>query len=167
MQSLQSQNFGLLIAYLLPGFVGLWGISHVSVTVERWLAGDASGPTVGGFLYVTLASVGVGLTVSTLRWLVIDTIHHFTGISQPPWNFSRLSDRTTAFQTLIEIHYRYYQFYGNSCIAVIVVVVLRWWAEGFDLRELLGSLALIALFFWASRDTLQKYYQRVEGLLGA
>ncbi|MEZ5940623.1 MAG: hypothetical protein R3C18_04475 [Planctomycetaceae bacterium] len=167
MQSIQNQNFGLLIAYLLPGFVGLWGVSHVSMTAAQWLGSDSTGPTVGGFLYVTLASVAMGMTISTVRWLIIDRVHHWTGIRQPPWDFSRLSDRTEAFQTLIEIHYRYYQWYSNCCVAIALSAILRWWAVGFSITEFAGTVVLIALFTIASRDTLRKYHLRVEGLLGA
>jgi hypothetical protein len=84
-----SENFGLLIAYVLPGFVLLWSLAPVLDHHRGWL-GQANGdqPTVGGFLYVTLASVGLGQFVSTLRWLLMDSLHHATGIRQPHFDFS-------------------------------------------------------------------------------
>lgn len=144
----------------------VWGISHVSPEMQTWLGTTASEtPTVGGFLYVTLASVAAGLTVSTVRWIVVDTIHHRTGIRQPDWNFSQLADRVNAFETLIEIHYRYYMWYANMFIALPLAVMLRWSALGFRWREMFLVIAIEALFFIASRDTIKKYYQRVESLL--
>ncbi len=93
MREVSSKNFGLLIANLLPGLVALWGASYFSHTVRIWLgASGATGPTVGGFLYVTLASVGAGMTVSAVRFLVIDRIHHWTGVRQPLSDFSKLRD---------------------------------------------------------------------------
>src|SRR5690349_20986113 len=91
-------NFGLLIAFLLPGFVALWGVGYVSEVVRFWF-GDSpdNAPSVGGFLYVTLASIVAGLTVSTVRWIVIDTFHHLTGIAPPAWDFSRLQESVAAF----------------------------------------------------------------------
>ena len=104
MQQLTSKNFGLLIANLLPGFTALWGASQFSETVRMWLGTTPSdAPSVGGFLYVTLASIGAGMTVSAVRFLVIDRIHHRTGISEPRWDFSRLSDNVAAYDVLIEI----------------------------------------------------------------
>src|SRR5438093_134632 len=48
-----SENFGLLIAYLLPGFVALWGVSPAVPGAGAWLAAPPVGaPTVGGFLYL-------------------------------------------------------------------------------------------------------------------
>ena len=53
------KNFGVVIAYLLPGFVALWGVSYFSPTVASWISVSQQGaPTVAGVCYVTLASLG-------------------------------------------------------------------------------------------------------------
>lgn len=166
MRDVTSSNFGLLIAYVIPGFVTLWGLSAVSDTIRAWLLGGSGDlPTVGGFLYITIASVGAGLTVSTIRWLVIDWIHHRTGIHQPDWDFSRLHETVAAFDVLIEIHYRYYQAYANLIVAVATATAIRSFAEGWKPGELALAILLCWLFFLGSRDTLKKYYRRVEGVL--
>src|SRR5689334_12909624 len=119
MNDVTSSNFGLLIAYILPGSVALWGIGELWPTAHAWF-GDSStqSPTVGGFLYVTLAAVGLGLFVSTIRWATVDWIHHRTGIEHPRWDFSSLNSRLPAFELLVASHYRYYQFYANTFVAV-------------------------------------------------
>lgn len=162
------RDFGLLISLLLPGFIVLLGLSHRSAMIQQWIGTSVpDAPSLGGFLYLTVAAIFAGLVVSTLRWIAIDGLHHWTGLRQPPWNFERLADRQTSFSMLVDVHYRYYQFYGNSMIAMIAFVVARWTTIGFDWRELL-VLAMLELIFWAgSRDTLRKYYQRVDGLLAA
>lgn len=163
-----TKNFGYLIAYILPGFLALWGLSYFSPQIHGWLgAASTATPSVGGFLYVTLGSVGAGLLVSTVRWFFIDMIHHRTGIRQPDWDFSQLGKRAAAFDILIEIHYRYFQFYANSMIAVTVAILLRWVAIGIQWMELPALLLFVVLFFAASRDTLRKYYARVDGLLSS
>ena len=124
MSELSAKNFGLLIAYVLPGFVALWGISHFSPTVDSWITSSQQGaPTIGGFLYVTLASLVAGLTVSAIRWAVIDTLHHATGLKPPQWEFANLDDRLQGFHGLVENHYRYYQFYANGLVALIIAVI--------------------------------------------
>ena len=56
------KNFGLVIAYLLPGFVALWGVGCFSPTVASWISASPQGaPTVAGVCYVTLASLAAGL----------------------------------------------------------------------------------------------------------
>ncbi len=163
-----SENFGLLIAYVLPGFILLWSLAPYSITIAGWL-GQATGdqPTVGGFLYVTLASVGLGQFVSTLRWLVMDSLHHATGIRRPSWSFSQLRSREAiaAFDRFIEDHYRYYQFHANGLMALTLAAILRWASGGFVLFEAAVVLLCNVLLFLGSRDTLMKYYRRVESVL--
>ena len=57
------KTFGLLIAFLLPGFICIVGISFTFQEVSSWLYESASkdAPTVGGFLFSTLASLSLGV----------------------------------------------------------------------------------------------------------
>jgi hypothetical protein len=168
---LTNENFGLVIAYVLPGFVALWGVSYFSPTVASWITASQQGaPSVAGFMYVTLASIGTGLTVSGVRWLVIDTIHHCTGLTRPAWKFVNLDDKLQGFLTLNEGHYRYYQFYGNMFIAAGFTYGAWLVSNGKGPRAAgwanLYFLALEIVLFANSRDTLAKYYSRVAQLLG-
>ena len=170
MRDVTSENFGLLIAFVLPGFVLLWGIAPYSATISGWLGQTTSdAPTVGGFLYVTLVSVGLGQLVSTVRWLLIDSIHHHTGIYKPNWSFSQLRSKETvaAFDRFVEDHYRYYQFHANGLVAITSAIILRWHAVGFRLIDVVLLLLCDALLFVGSRDNLQRYYRRAESVLSA
>ena len=134
--------------------------------MEAWLgATDEHCQTIGGFLYGTVAAVAAGLTASTVRWLMIDSLHHWTGIRQPEWNLQDLHSRTAAFEVLIEIHYRYYQFYANSLLAMWLAAVAQWTSTRFSWFELVVVLLLTMVFYAGSRDTLRKYYLRVERML--
>lgn len=170
MKDVTTNNFGLLIAFVLPGFVLLWEMAPYSNTISGWL-GQATGnaPTVGGFLYITLASVGVGQLVSTLRWLLIDSLHHATGIQKPNWSFSQLRSKETvaAFERFVEDHYRYYQFHANSLVACTLAMILRWHTTGFRCCDLVLLIACDILLFLGSRDNLQRYYRRSESVLSA
>ena len=163
-------DFGLLIAYVVPGFLALFGASYFSPEIRVWIGHPpADAPTLGGFLYMTIASVICGLTLSTVRWMVIDSIHHRTGIRRPAWDFSLFQKNLEAYKTLNEIHYRYYQFYGNSLLALIWLYCLRRASFGFWAAPLgwtdAGFALVIAVFFLGSRDTLQKFYARTDQLL--
>lgn len=171
LKDVSPSNFGLLIGFLLPGFTVLWGLSYYSVTVSNWLSGSSTTPSVGGFMYVTLASVAAGVTVSTVRWAVLDTVHRWTGLRQPAWDFSRLQDNVAAYNVLNEIHYKYYLFHGNHLVALLFLYGARrvrlglftasWgWVDA-------GFLLLSVVLFVGSRDTLHKYYSRVSQLLGS
>jgi len=162
-------NFGLVIAYLIPGVTALWGTSFYSDTVRTWLSGTSpSPPTVGGFFYVTLGSIAAGLTASTVRWTVIDTIHHWTGVPHAACDFSRLRHNVAAVGLLIDIHYRYYQFYGNTLVALTFAYASRKTALGlwgeFLTWDDLAFVLVACLFFVGSRDTLRKYNTRTDAL---
>jgi len=172
MQNVTNDNFGLLIAYVIPGLIVVWGISYLSPTVAGWLGTvPANAPTVGGFLYVTIASVAAGMLVSALRWLVIDTIHHRTGLPPPTWDFGRLRDQMSPFLTFVEHNYRYYQFYSGTLLSLVFVygvrrAVLPTTATGL-LADTMILILLGALCFVGSRDALRRYYERVNQLQGS
>ena len=169
MQSITNANFGPLVAYLLPGATVLLGVSPFSPLVRSWFAISPDGsPTIGGFLFLTVASMGVGMTVSAIRWLIIDTLHRLTGLSLPPQDFSRLGPNVEAFALLIDIHYRHYLAYANEVIALAIAygcyrvrlgstVSLGWPDIVFVLLE--------AVFLITSRDVLKKYHVRSHQLL--
>lgn len=171
MRDITNNNFGLLIAYVLPGLTVLWGASHFSDTLRSWLSSNPTEvPTIGGFLYVTLGSVAAGMTVSTIRWLFIDGLHHLTGLKEPRWDFSQLASKVEAFDVLIRIHYQFYQFNANMLTSVVFAYVMRKVAHNngstiFGWEDVAWLLVAVVLFT-GSRDTLRRYYMRVERLLG-
>ena len=168
MGEISASNFGLVIAYFLPGFTAFWGISYFSTTLTTWLGKTAAEqPTVAGFFYVTLASIGTGLTVNAIRWLTLERLHHCTGIPYPRWDFARLQTNLAAYEKLVEFYYRYHEFFGNSLIAgSFTYTVWRWHHPGWNLVAADAAALGLAVLFWAaSRDTLRKYYSRSERLL--
>jgi hypothetical protein len=165
LSKVENQSFGLLIAYIVPGFIALSGLSPYSKAIKAWLGAGAAGPTAGGFLFATVGSVAAGLLASTVRWLVLDRVHAWMGLSAPELDFSRLQANIDAFQAVVEYHYRYYQAYGNAMVSLLVVAICRWPYPGVGIvRGLILEAALLSLCFFASRDALSKYYDRLAAL---
>jgi hypothetical protein len=156
-------NFGLVIAYVLPGFTALNGFPLLSSSAAAWGTGGDSNPPLTAFLSGTVMALAAGLTVSTVRWLVIDQLHHRTGLKPPARDFAKLEARVAAFEYLVLVHYRYYKFYANMVVALLWAYAARDYVQGWR-----GAvcLPLVLLFFVASRDSLRKYYQRTGDLLG-
>jgi hypothetical protein len=164
-QDASGTNFGLLIAYVLPGFTAVQGLPFLSSSSATWgTTADVGGPTLAGFLSGTVEAIAVGLTVSTVRWFVIDRLHHRTGLRPPSWNFAQLEKNVAAFQLLLDSHYRYYKFYANMVVALACAYSTRAYSLGW---YGLVYLLLAVLFLLASRDALRKYYERAGHLLGA
>jgi hypothetical protein len=162
------RSFGLIIAFLLPGFTCLCGFSAIFPMLSGWLSATPSrDPSVGGFLYVVIGSLAVGLVVSAIRWLVIDRVHHATGISRPELDYSRLNENLLAYQLAVEHNYRYFQFYANMAIAIVFFAICRQSAlETWTLWINFGIVCLEGILLAASRDCLKRFYERVSLVLG-
>jgi uncharacterized membrane protein len=108
--------------------------------------------------------------ISIVRWAVVDGIHHETGIPEPKWEFSRLEGKLTAFEGLVENHYRYYQFNANMLVAVAFTYTAWLMSRriGFYKAGWMNMVFIsLEIVFWiGSRDTLRKYYQRTAEVLG-
>ena len=171
MQSVSNDNFGPLVAYLVPGATVLLGFSQFSPTLRSWFAATPSdAPTIGGFLYLTVASIAAGMTINAVRWAIVDTFHSRTGLPPPAVDFSNLGKNVAAFGLLIHIHYNHYQFHANMLVALAITYAC-YRVEIGGLLPLgwpdVAFLVLEPIFFAMSRDTLRRYYTRSAQLLAA
>jgi len=166
-----NRHFGLLVAYVLPGFIALGGIALLVPAVAEWLqpSPGQSGWEIGPPVYAILAATAAGVTLSCFRWIIVDHVHHWTGVKPPSWNLGALEDRLDAFNYVVEGSYRYYQAHANMLIAIVWTYSLIRWAGTFPLLGPgtdLGVIVLSAGLFAGSRDALAKYYWRSTQLVG-
>jgi hypothetical protein len=163
-------QFGLILAYLVPGFVGLAGLAPLVPAVARWLTlSPPNSLDLGPTFYSVLAATAIGMILSCFRWLLIDRIHLSTGLKRPNWNDESLHGKLASFDYLVQNHFRYYEFCGNTLLAVT-------WAYGvnrilgtsriFGIGTDLAVLMILIVLFVASRDALANYYTRTALLLG-
>lgn len=171
MSEVNNNNFGPLVAYLVPGATVLLGLRPFSPLLRAWFAATpADAPTIGGFLYLTVASIAVGMIVNAIRWAVIDTLHAWTGLSLPRLDFSRLGKNVEAYQLLIQIHYNHFQFHANMFMATAIAYSAHRFQVGLGGHWGwldVGVILLEAVFYVTSRDTLRKYFSRSRQLLSA
>jgi len=115
--------------------------------------------------------------IGAVRWALIDQIlrrYYFRrhGKPLPEIDFSKLSDpdKFAVFQGVNENHYRYYQYYSNTLVAIVVGSLIylatgrvnaSWsiWAV-----VILSTLTLLvaSILFVASADCLFKYHERAS-----
>lgn len=169
MHSVTNDSFGPLVAYLVPGAIALLGLSFYVPAIQLWFATTPNdAPTIGGFLYLTVASLAVGMTVSAVRWVLVDTLHTWTGLRSPPLDFSKLGPNVEAMELLIGIHYRHYLCYANASVATAITYTLYRTSHGFSFHPVTLDLAFIvleAILIATGRDTLKRYYVRSAQLL--
>ena len=166
MDNVTQDSFGPLIAYLVPGATVLAGWAPFIPAMNRWASGSPPSG-IDGAVVLILMALAVGMTVTAIRWAVVDKIHAQTGLVPPELNFANLPGRVQEFQLLIEIHYRHYQFYANMLIAVAIAYMGYRFSIGWAQPGLidLGVVVVEPVFFLTSRDTLRKYYSRTTQLL--
>jgi hypothetical protein len=170
MKGTSNSQFGLVIAYVLPGFIGLAGLAPLLPVVSLWLkpvpqADFGLGPP----LYAVLGATAVGLILSCFRWILVDHLHQWTGVERPTWDDAKLDRLLGGFDYLVQSHYRYYEFCGNTLLAILLAYGLNR-----SLRTLpflgsvtdVGVLLVSIVLFAASRDALAKYYLRTGRLVG-
>jgi hypothetical protein len=161
-----STAFGLLIAYLLPGLISLYGLSFWSSTVgmlfSTFLTTQSNAAL---FILVLLAALIAGLFAGLIRWLLLDmllcrwlfrrerVLFPFTRLRSPALappssaDYPNLAKGETllAYRAFIDETYRYYQFWGATAIAM-PVLLLGWLRSqaisGSQLCLLLGLLFL-------------------------
>ncbi len=166
-----SVDFGVLIAFIAPGFVALKATSYHSATAADWMANAAlREQTVGVFLFALLASLSLGLGVSGVRALLVDRL-----FQKSLWKYSvprplilwHLADETrlTTLVTIRDNYYRYYQFYANTAVALLIWAIARCVAlgEAMSWRMLFTGVAIIALLF-SAHDSWERYVKAVNGL---
>jgi len=157
--------FGLVIAYVLPGFAALWSLQESSPTIRSWLQTSASLPAgLEAIFFVSLASIASGMTISTVRWAVVDTLLQMTGLHRPAWDDAKLQANVQAWELIVEAHYRFYQFYGH--MAVVLPLFIASQSYGRTWGGILLGLLFECLFIAAAHDALSRYYARTSLLLG-
>lgn len=172
MKNITEKHFGVIIAFLLPGFLFLWGLSYSSPQVATWLAtsSGSNAPTVGGFLYATLASLAAGLIINAIRWAIVQELllYGVTRLPRPIINYEKLTNKDVlaAFEGAIEGNYRYYQYYSNAFAAVVGAIAFYLW-RGVGHHSWLVWAALVivlVILFFASRNELKVFNQRGQAI---
>ncbi|MGC2459892.1 MAG: hypothetical protein WA446_02780 [Steroidobacteraceae bacterium] len=167
-------QFGRIIAFLLPGFIFLYGARSFFPDVQAALSAASEAKTsIGTFLFVVLAALAAGLMLSAGRWLIVDTLICKIGIKRwqitvPTMSYSKLADPNTyaAFTGVVDNHYNFYQYFANSLIAVVAVFVIACAQQGAPSYATdIGFVVVCMALLLAARDALKKYYVRASEIL--
>ena len=174
MQDQLGKSFGLIIGFLIPGMIGLYGASlHVEIFREWFgIAANAESPTVGGFLFVVVASIGMGVFISNLRWLVLE---RWIWRRRPPDHDAsgrRKTQTELVYQNLVWQFYQFYLFAANTMFALVLLYVAWLAAElasaGFRRGLFLPVSFLIPasyVLYENAKESLKRYNDRRSNVL--
>jgi hypothetical protein len=116
MEGLTKTTFGLVIAYLLPGFAALYGLSWWSDEVTSFLTESKAAETSAGIVTFTLmACLTIGLLLNAFCWIFIQRIICGFCLDIKPIGSAPM-DLPLHGSTLDE-NFRYCQFYGSMVFA--------------------------------------------------
>jgi len=168
-KDVSSTTFGFVIAFLLPGFAGMFGISFFVSPVQQLFSQfiDAES-NVGRFLLMILCSLVVGLEVSGIRWLVFEK--WLCGkYKRDESKYRRLGDdsKLAAFRAAVDENYRYHQFWGGMAV---VTPLIGWglvWPTSGCLTLALGAVfvALEGLNVAGAISAYRNYIDRTDRIL--
>jgi hypothetical protein len=170
-----SLDFGVVIAFVAPGFVAFKAASYHMPTARAWMdAASNKEQSVGVFLFVLLASLSMGLVVSGVRALAIDNLLRSPRIlgrfvvPQITFDWAQVDDKKLSILlTLRDSYFRHYQFYSNTLVALVFWTFSRAFATGPSLPwqqwALIGT-GIIALLL-SARDSFLRYSDSVNRAL--
>lgn len=130
-------DFGVFIAYLLPGMIVLYGATFVVPQIRDWLQPGGGRLGIGGAVLVSIIALTAGRLISIGRVVLIESTFsapfpllscaekpYLGGIPPLSLDYRQLfeSGRRDALILAIANEQRPYQFCGNTAVALIVAL---------------------------------------------
>lgn len=164
-----SLNFGPVIAFILPGFVVLWGLSHHFATVASWIAPAGSASSISGFLLAILCALGLGLVINGVRSLTLGKL--LPAPKDINWKGLTANESThKAMVLVVENCWHYHLFYGNVFFAFPAALALYFNSPtpqiDCDARILIGMVAVEIVLLCNARQNGKDYYRILKSILG-
>lgn len=188
-----SADFGIVLAYIVPGFLSLWSVAYCSNTLTHLFRTDVKGEQRAfNVFFLAVICLAAGMFLSLIRAATIDYSFKSDIPARLSWfcdhdllecraalrvepDFGRLTcDGIRESFLLVESRYkRPYQFYGNMALALIVAAVAfacrlrtstpRVGRYCFAVLVLFWAIGVFA-FYSGERRAHYRYTQAVETL---
>jgi hypothetical protein len=161
-------NFGLVIAYLIPGFLGLYALAERVSIFKALLGGDKGVPEAAALVPMTTLALAIGIIINAVSWALLRPLISVSGVRRPAaLDYAKLKEKDIAvYNVVVEANFRYHQFYGNMLVAVLLLTP-RWLVRPVaeNLVQDASFFFVTVVLFFAARDSLKRAYTRLEGLL--
>jgi hypothetical protein len=174
MKDVTATSFGLAIAYLVPGLVGLYGLSfwdnRLRKTFDTFLTAESN---IGLFFLVVFAALTAGLVAHGLRFVLFEKLFPGPTDHLKDGGFGALSDegKREAFQAAVDQEFRYHQLWGGLFVVAPIAFLgeLRESWSGLDSRSAIGALLvccfLEGLFLYIAIMLRRRYLARITAIL--
>jgi hypothetical protein len=155
-------DVGLLITFLAPGFIGIVALSRYVPLLRTWPLTSGNSWTIGAFLFIALGALSFGVVFDAIR-RACDPYLCGTVRYEP----ARLTHGDGTQLLLPEDRHRFYQFYGNMAVAVLIGGAawlyqnVAQWLTTCDAGAVAGLLARVG--GWAGLELLLLHSARQTG----
>lgn len=167
-------NFGLIIAYILPGMVAVYGLRYLSPRLDAlWSTLEGGQVVLGPLILIGVSALAVGLIVSSFRVVVLEPILYRTGIPKKSIKYKKIAspENRELFGQMVENVYRYEQFYGNVLLSLLLLSILRYFI-GYrpitqtrsDIAAFVAIIGSLVVLFVATRNQLAEVSRAVHEL---
>ena len=148
MKDFTTTSFGLVVAYLLPGLVMLFGASAWSENIRKVLRTLFSAQIDAGLIVsVGGCALVVGLVLNVFRWLTFEkVICRKYKVASTIFSKSSSAQQIQSFLMIIEETFRYHQFYGS--VAILTPFLYLSWLRLFERALLNDSVFLLVTFIF-------------------
>lgn len=172
MKDITITSFGLVIAYLVPGMTGLYGLALWVRGLQRIFAAFLTAEsTVGLFLLVVMAALVMGLFVNCFRWFIFE---RWSAVPLKSEELAKLARDKTTFEAYVgrlDENFRYHQAYGGLAIAwpILCSGWLRTLWSSWNWLHILASLIVAFVIemvaVLAAREALKRFREWCGGML--
>jgi len=173
LKDLTSTSFGYIIAFLLPGILGLYALTfwspQIGALFQPIFNGDAA---IGPSAIFLLLALGMGVSVSAVRFVIFEKgVCRKHQLSPKMFEVLAAENKLASFKAAVDEHYRYHQFYGGCVISFPILFVGWWQMHGweFTTRLVIGGVGFIIvglLFAYSASDCFKKYVRRANLIVG-
>jgi hypothetical protein len=99
-------NFGLIIAFILPGTVAAYGLRYLSPRIDAlWSTLECGQIVAGPLILIGISALAVGLIVSSFRFVVLEPILYCTGVNRTTIKYDKITDaeRLNLFSQMVTL----------------------------------------------------------------
>lgn len=158
-------NFGLVIAYIVPGLIGLYSLAPHSQAIRTLLGGNNYSLSAQALVPLLLLAIAAGIIINAVSGIILKPMIIISGVEEIDPDYSRLKSKDIEkFKEFTNQTYRYYQCYSNMLIALIMFFIsYRCKITGIKLGFIV--LLTIPILFCAARSSLKQSYKVMSDLI--
>ena len=171
MENFTRTSFGLMIAYVVPGFLGLFALSFSDLRIKSYIEKNF---LTGNELLMTLICLStvlfIGLVVNAFNYLLLQRIV-FSKIKPPPTTIpSNPNDaHVQLIVSTLDENMRYAQFYGN--VFLLIPLLEYHYLIRTDIPNFWDTILVLFWFFileWVlllnAKESYRRYVSRLTEL---